>query len=114
MGMPVLRMFRFWDAVVLLYSAIVSGVVLIVVDLPAGVVLLTVHLGTLLLGEFAAVGRAIIVNLPVDIRLALFVAGGFTRSKLPGLYAVGDARLLVCFTSIHTADRSRCRPAMIF
>jgi hypothetical protein len=67
----------------------------LVVDLAAGGVLLAVDLLTLLAGELAAVGFAVVVDLLVDVGLRALGAGRFAGSHLAAAQAVGDALVLV-------------------
>src|SRR6185312_4013477 len=76
------------------------GVVVLVVDLTAGAILLAVDLLTLLAGESAAVGDAVVVDLAVDIGLALVGASCFAGGHLATAYTVRNALLLVGFTLI--------------
>src|ERR1035438_877797 len=65
------------------------AVVFLVVDLTACGVLLAIDLLTLLAGEMAAVGNAIVVNLLVDVGLRAVGAGCFARGHLATAQAVG-------------------------
>src|SRR6266478_2524560 len=49
-------------------------------------------------GQFSAVGGAVRAGFLVDGRFLLFEVGGFTRSQLAALHAIGDAVLLVLFS----------------
>ena len=71
------------------------GVVVLVVDLTAGVVLLAVDLLTFLVGEGAAVGDTVVVDLAVDVGLSAIGAGSFARGHLAGAETVGDALVLI-------------------
>jgi hypothetical protein len=82
MWMLVLSMLRFLGGVVLLYRAIRPGVVLLVVNLPARIVLLMIDLRPLLWREPAAVGRTVVANFTVDVRLSVLESSGLPWSQL--------------------------------
>jgi len=88
------------------------GVVLVVVDGAADVVLLAIDLIALLLGELAAIGRAIGVNLAIEIGFAAFEVFGFAGGELAGLDAVGDAILLI-FAPVVDGVGGLCRLALL-
>jgi hypothetical protein len=69
-------------------------VVLLVVDLSAGVVLTPVDVFPFLRRKFAAVGRAIRCNVPVNFLLVIFSLRGFRWRHLSAGHTVGDPLLL--------------------
>ncbi len=100
------------DSVLLIFAAlshfglaVVRGgrIVLVLVNGLADVVLLTIDLLTFLGGEFSAVRGAVCVYFAIDVCFAGFEVLGFACRKLPGLYAVADALLLVGAAVIHRA-----------
>src|SRR4249920_2066925 len=70
------------------------SVVLLVVNLPAGVVLTPVDVFPLLRRKFAAVGRAIRGDVPVNFLLVILGLRGFRWRHLPAGHTVGDPLLL--------------------
>ena len=73
---------------------------LLVVDLLAVLVFFAVDLLLLLLGQRAAVGGALVVNLLSDVGLVLVGPGRFAGSHLAAAQAVGGALLLVGFAVV--------------